>query len=218
MKIFMLVSVILVLTACGPRRPGKYGNNGLNGNDGTSSGVHIQDATSLVCSNGGVVLSTFSDLNSDGILDLNEPIRLVKTLCNGINGSNGVNASVTLETIAPGIACVSGGVMISSNTSSPVVVCNGSNGLNGLQGIQGVQGLPGIQGPVGPQGPAGVNGTTVVPVKLCSSSTATYPEYGLKIGNDLFAVFWNGQAFMTKLVTGNYTTTTGSQDCNFSIP
>lgn len=217
MKFLTIVIVLTTLASCGPRRPGKYGpegKTGVNGKDGTSSGIHMDDATNVVCSNGGVVLSTFSDLNSDGILDISEPILAIKTVC---NGTNGTSSTVSLETLAPGVACSSGGIMLSSSGNSPVVVCNGTKGLNGEQGSRGIQGLPGIQGPMGPQGAPGLNGSTVVPVKFCSSSTAAFPEYGLKIGNDVFAVYWNGQAFMTKLLSGNYNTTTGNQDCNFSI-
>jgi hypothetical protein len=226
MKSFIVLFTLATLVSCGPRRQGhdgftgKNGANGKNGKDGVSYGIHLADATSEVCSNGGVVLSTFTDSNGDGILDLDEPIHQVKTLCNGIDGQNGAdgqNSSVSLESIPSGAACPTGGVMLSSPTSSPQVICNGVNGLNGADGLNGQNGIQGIQGPMGPQGPAGINGTSVIPVKFCSASTAQFPEYGLKIGNDVFAVFWNNQAFLTKLPVGTYRTTTGNQDCNFTI-
>lgn len=217
MKSFIVLFTLATLVSCGPRRPGKLGDNGKDGKNGVSYGIHLADATSEVCSNGGVILSTFTDSNIDGILDLDESIHQVKTLCNGIDGQNGENATVSLESIPSGAACPTGGVMLSSPTSSPQVICNGVNGLNGADGLNGQNGIQGIQGPMGPQGPAGVNGASVIPVKFCSASTAQFPEYGLKIGNDVFAVFWNNQAFLTKLPVGTYRTTTGNQDCNFTI-
>lgn len=58
----------------------------------------------------------------------------------------------------------------------------------------------------------------VTSIKFCNASTSTYPEYGIKLDNDVFAVYWTGsQAFLTKLNPGSYTTTTGSQDCQFTI-
>ena len=221
MKPLLILASLSLLVSCGARRPG--GNDGVNGTkglDGLSSGIEMQDSGG-VCYNGGVILSTFNDSNRNGHLDINESIYNVKTLCNGINGTNGVNgvnSSVSLESLPSGAVCPSGGVLISSNTGSTKVICNGVNGLNGANGIQGTQGIPGIQGPMGPQGPAGINGSTVVPVKFCSHSTSSFPEYGIKVGNDVFAVYWTGsQAFLSKLIHGSYSTTTGKQDCNFTI-
>jgi hypothetical protein len=70
----------------------------------------------------------------------------------------------------------------------------------------------------------GTNASTIVPEQLCSAATAgRYPEQGLKIGNQLFAVYWgalNGssvsQAFLAALAPGAYTSTNGT-GCQFTV-
>jgi len=175
----------------------------------------------LACENGGISIFTFQDLNSDGDLQSSEPILKVKSVCNGTNGtngSNGVNASITLESVASSYACPSGGVKIKSSDAIAIEVCNGVNGLNGDQGVPGMQGLPGMAGT------NGTNGTSITPVKFCNDDNSTFPEYGLLIGDDLFAVYWGttpsspkvAQAFLTKLVPGKYMST-GGNNCLFAI-
>ena len=208
----------------------------------------------LACANGGISIYTFHDSNSDGTLDNDESIIKVKALCNGINGingingtngangtngtngTNGVNASITLESVLSSATCPNGGVRFTSGSSAPVEVCNGINGINGEQGLTGMQGIPGLAGSNGTNGTDGTdgvdgangtngtNGTIVTPVKFCSSDNSTFPEYGLMIGNDLYAVYWgstpasphHSQAFLTKLVAGNYQST-GGNNCLFTI-
>ena len=145
----------------------------------------------------------------------------VKALCYGLNGSNGTNGtngtsgSITLESVASSATCPSGGVKITSTSSSGLEVCNGVNGLNGEHGLPGVQGIPGL---------ADSSGTIVTPVKFCATDNSTFPEYGLMIGEELFAVYWGStpaspstpQAFLTKLVAGNYMST-GGNNCLFTI-
>lgn len=224
MKNLLLVLGVLVLVACGAR--GKSGADGLDsarfGITGESTGVDFEDiGPGLACAAGGVSIFTFKDENSDGIFQSEEVIIKVKALCHGTNGSS---ASTTLESITSSATCPNGGVKISSGLQSPVEVCNGANGLNGEQGIQGVQGVPGIAGAQGAQGAQGEAGTSVTPVKFCADDNSTYPEYGLLIGEDLYAVNWGTtpaspstpQAFLTKLVAGNYMST-GGNNCLFSV-
>jgi hypothetical protein len=81
-----------------------------------------------------------------------------------------------------------------------------------------------MAGANGQNGQNGAPGTIVTPVKFCANDNSTFPEYGLMIGNDLFAVYWGTtpasptkpQAFLTKLVPGNYRST-GGNNCLFSI-
>lgn len=265
MKLIAFIVLTLLLTSCGPRRPGKLGAEGKAGTNGTSMGIEVNDvAPGAGCFSGGLSLSVFKDINSNGNLEITEPVTSIKLVCNGINGSNGTDgqngtngtngtngqdgtsATVTLASVDPGSECPTGGVRISSNTSpNSQVVCNGIAGLNGINGMngedgedgqdgaQGIQGVPGIQGPMGPQGPQGIagvngtngsNGTSVVPVKFCNTDNSTYPEYGLMIGTELFAVYWGTtpdsphkeQAFLAKLVPGSYHST-GGNGCNFTI-
>jgi hypothetical protein len=188
-------------------------------------GVDFSDIESgLACAAGGISIFTFRDGNSNGILDTDESVIKVKSLCHGVNGTNGTNgsnASITLESIAASTTCPQGGVKLTSTGATPIEICNGANGLNGEQGIQGVQGIPGIQGA---QGAPGADGTVVTPVKFCANDNSTYPEYGLLIDDELYAVYWGRtpgspnapQAFLTKLVAGNYQST-GGNNCLFQV-
>jgi len=249
MKALSLILILTTLVACG--KNGEDGKSGLDGAtivglDGVSNGVDFADIEAgLVCAAGGVSIFTFRDNNSDGLFSEAEEIIKVKALCHGTNGSDGVdgqdgadgvdgtNASITLESIAASSACPNGGVKLTSSQSEPVEICNGVNGLNGEQGLPGVQGIPGLAGSNGQNGQDGVDGqdgqngadgTQILPVKFCPEDDSTFPEYGLMIGKDLFAVYWGTtpaspkkpQAFLTKLVAGNYQST-GGNNCLFSI-
>ena len=234
MKKILFILCVLSLASCG--KDGKDGAAGPPGGTtfglaGASTGVDFADIIpGLACFNGGVSIFTFRDTNSDGVLDTDELVIKVKALCNGTNGTNGtdgtngtngVNASITLESITASETCPNGGIKFTSGASTPVEVCNGANGVNGEQGFPGMQGIPGI---AGSNGTNGTNGTRVAPVKFCSTDNSTFPEYGLMVENDLFAVYWGttpaspnkAQAFLTKLVAGNYMST-GGNNCLFTI-
>lgn len=232
--------------------PGADGATTL-GLNGVSNGVDFTDiAPGLVCATGGVSIFTFRDTDGDGLLSLNEDIIKVKSLCNGVNGAdgqngtngtNGTNASVSLESVASSPRCPSGGIKLTSSSALEAVeVCNGINGLNGEQGLPGVNGIPGLagangadgkdgkdgmNGQDGKDGQNGVNGndgTRILPVRFCEKDDSTFPEYGLMIGEELFAVYWGTtpaspktpQAFLTKLVPGDYMST-GGNNCLFTI-
>ncbi|HXH74554.1 MAG TPA: hypothetical protein VNJ08_06290 [Bacteriovoracaceae bacterium] len=179
-----------------------------------STGVDFEDILpGLACLNGDTSIFTFQDTNSNGHLDSDESVLKIKALCNGINGTNGVNGvdgintSVALKSIASSITCPYGGVKFTSGNLTPVEVCNGSNGINGVNGLPGIQGIPGLAGSDGINGVDGddgidgingvdgeesINGTNanITPVKFCPTDDSTFPEYGLLIGDDLFAVHW----------------------------
>jgi hypothetical protein len=249
MKNALFIFSLALLVSCGNQ--GKNGKNGRDGAtiagiNGSSTGVDFEDIyPGLACATGGVSIFTFRDVNADGVHDIDESILKVKALCNGTNGANGSdgtngadgqNASITIESVASSVTCPAGGVKITSGSALPVEICNGVNGLNGEQGIQGVQGIPGMAGSNGingtngtngidgTNGTNGTNGTIVTPVKFCSNDNSTFPEYGLMIGSDLYAVYWGTtpaspnkpQAFLTKLVAGNYQST-GGNNCLFSV-
>lgn len=237
MKNLLFMFCILALVSCG--KNGKNGSNGLDGAtlaglDGVSTGVDFENIDpGLACANGGVSIFTFRDSNADGSFQsADESIIKVKALCHGVDGVAGQDgadgadgSSVTLMSVASSSSCPNGGVKLSSGSEAPIEICNGVNGLNGEQGIQGVQGIPGIAGSNGTNGTNGTHGTIVTPVKFCANDNSTFPEYGLIIGSDLFAVYWgttpaspsNPQAFLTKLVAGNYMST-GGNNCLFQVP
>jgi hypothetical protein len=232
MKALSLLLILSTFVACGKNgQDGASGSDGATiiGLDGVSTGVDFADIPpGLACAAGGISIFTFRDSNSDAhFSEGEEDIIKVRTLCHGTNGTNGVdgedgqngsNASLTLEIVVSSGTCPQGGVKMTSSQSAPVEVCNGVNGLNGEQGIPGVQGIPGLAGA------NGSDGTQILPVQFCPSDDSTLPEYGLMIGKDLFAVYWGTtpaspktpQAFLTKLVPGNYQSS-GGNNCLFSI-
>lgn len=237
MKNIFIALTLLSFVACG-----KNGKDGVNGQSAGSvsllslgvktTGIDIADMQpGLACSNGGVSIFTYNDSDANGFFDQDETVIKNKVICNGtngVNGSNGSSSTITLESIAKSATCPQGGVLISSSTAAPVEVCNGLAGLNGAQGLPGAQGIPGMTGATGATGAAGSNGadgTKVTPVKFCKTDNSKFPEYGLIIGDELFAVYWGTtpaspnvpQSFLTKLVAGNYMST-GGNNCLFSIP
>lgn len=233
---YLLFLSVFIFVSCGGNEKIVKESSPINqalSNEGSIS-IDIDDiAPGLACHSGGVSIFTFRDKNSDAFLDLDESIIKVKSICNGLDGSNGTDGSngvsptLTVESISSTPTCPQGGVKISSSSSAPVEVCNGANGLNGAQGIAGAQGIPGMtgsQGEPGADGARGEDGASITPVKFCESDDSSLPEYGLLIGKELFAVYWGetpaspkkSQAFLTKLVAGNYQST-GGNNCLFSI-
>jgi hypothetical protein len=194
----------------------------VQGIESPSVGIDFADINpGLACANGGISIFSFYDSNSDKFFQAGETIIKTKAICNGLNGVDGISPAISLESFTTSSICPNGGIKISSSGSSPVQVCNGVDGINGAQGLQGLQGIPGMVGADGAQGTAG---TVVTPVKFCTTDNATFPEYGLMIGPDLFAVYWGftpaqpnvAQAFLTKIIAGNYIST-GGNGCLFSI-
>jgi hypothetical protein len=116
------------------------------------------------------------------------------------NGSNGAAGS-------PGVSCsvapVVGGVKLSCPDGSTQTLLNGVNGQNGNNGNN------------------GIDGTVITSIKFCPNIPDTYPssfpEYGVCMNNQLYAVYWNGsQAFLALLTPGNYSSTS-PQGCSFHV-
>ena len=95
------------------------------------------------------------------------------SLCNTGPLSNGLNALSNTTTVAPGVNCANGGVMLQfgsdtngngildvTEINSTNYVCNGSAGSTGPAGAAGATGLTGSAGPTGPAGVAGATGLT----------------------------------------------------------
>jgi hypothetical protein len=188
-KLMFLISLVLV--ACG--------ESGERGREGVGAGINTEPARKEVCSNGGVVITTFRDFNNDNINSVYDITISVNVICNGTNGT-----SLTIEQAT---SCPNGGVKIRSTTST-IDVCGGLNGVNGLDGTNGLN---------------GADGTAVTPIKFCNDDHTKYPEYGLLIDDKLFAVYWgatpaskNSQAFLAEITPGTYKST-GGNNCTFTI-
>lgn len=93
---------------------------------------------------------------------------------------------------------------------------NGSNGRDGQNGHDGQNGSPGLNGHDGQNGRDATGVTTVL---FCPGYQPTsYPEYGICIAGNLYAVYWDKQnAFMAEIVPGNYVSTSTSAPCNFQV-
>jgi len=103
-------------------------------------------------------------------------------------------------------ATVSGGVEITCP--------DGSNGFvsNGAAGPSGPQGSP---------GPTGAPGTSVTVVQFCNKCTPIYPsdfpEIGLCLGGNLYAVYSENDGFLTLVTPGNYYSNGINCSCNFTV-
>ena len=108
----------------------------------------------------------------------------------------------------------------------------GDTGLSGLQGIQGIVGPSGIQGQVGPQGiqgligPAGIQGipgsagTVVTFVQFCPGATvypSTFPEFGLCVAGQIYAVYSANGGFGVQLPLGAYSSDGINSSCSFNV-
>lgn len=137
-----------------------------------------------------------------------------ETTLQGIETSS---VGIDFSNVDPGLVCAGGGVLIFSFYDSnsdkffqsgeeiikTKTLCNGIDGANGS---------------------VGANGTSIIPVKFCQNDNSLFAEYGLMIGDELFAVYWGvtpgspsvPQASLVKLIPGNYMST-GGDNCLFTI-
>lgn len=99
----------------------------------------------------------------------------------------------------------------------------GPQGPQGQKGDAGLGGINGLQGQIGPQGIAGVPGspgTVVTFVKFCLqtlSYPSTFPEYGLCLNGELFAVYSQNGGFGVKVPPGSYYSNGINSSCNFTV-
>lgn len=192
-----------------------------NGLDGVSPSVTLM--TSSTCPSGGVTLT----VNNSS-----------EEICNGSvgpagpSGLPGKDADPVEISVTNAPSCSNGGKTVTfsaaGTTLNTVTTCNGLDGLPG-QSVSLSQSTSCVNGGVKLTSGSDVkevcNGspgsTTVIngfqPVKLCSGSASR--EYGIKVGNDLYAVYHdrtNNYAFLSLIVPGQYITTDQS-DCRFQV-
>lgn len=107
---------------------GENGNNGKDGNDGASIGLAISDAPKLVCENGGMVMTTWKDINNNGTFDPGEPNYNQRAICNGLNGENGKDGkSCTVDRVGEKESKIDCG-------GTPVIIRDGEDGKDGKDG------------------------------------------------------------------------------------
>jgi Collagen triple helix repeat (20 copies) len=97
---------------------------------------------------------------------------------------------------------------------------DGTNGTNGATGAQGPQGPQGIPGSTGAQGPAGADGTQITVVQFCPgtpSYPSTFPETGLCINGNIYAVYSKNDGFLTEIPPGLYRSNAVSSSCTFAV-
>lgn len=137
----------------------------------------------------------------------------------GANGKDGspIVAKVVLADVS---VCANGGSVINMG-----IDLNGDNKLQDNEittSVKTCNGLDGAPGSTGANGLNGTNSSLVEPIKFCknynTSYPSTFPEYGLQIGTDLFAVYWDGHnSWMALIPPGYYRSTSTSAPCNFTV-
>jgi hypothetical protein len=205
----MVLVAALILTGCGQGLNVVQGMKGDTGAQGYGVGIETLSVAGLCGATDGVRLTAFQDKNNDGLRQVDEQVTSVTSVCNGSNGVNGSSVTTSVSNVAP--SCAAGGYTMSTtsnNLTTSFAVCNGTQGSQGLAGLNGLNGS---------------NGSTVTPIKFCTNDNSSYPEYGLLIGNDVYAVYWGStpsssasQAFLSKLTPGSYMST-GGNNCAFTL-
>jgi hypothetical protein len=125
---------------------GSTGAVGATGAQGIGAGVQLTSAPAGTCPAGGTSISTFEDLNNNGVLDVGETITSTSTVCNGVAGTNGLDGSSSFITssTATSAQCSGGGIVYTTHLDGQTpqinIICDGSNGSNAVF----------ANGPVGP--------------------------------------------------------------------
>jgi hypothetical protein len=122
----------------------------------------------------------------------------------GIPGLNGTNAQPCTV-----IAASNGAEIVCPDGTSEFV----NNGING-------QSIVGPIGPAGPQGLPGVDLTPITWVQFCQATPSypsTFPEGGLCINGNIYAVYSTNDGFLTLVPPGAYTSDGVGSSCNFTI-
>lgn len=84
----------------------------------------------------------------------------------------------------------------------------------------GPQGPQGATGATGLQGPPGANGTQITVIQFCPgtpSYPSTFPEVGLCINEQIYAVYSANDGFLTLVTPGYYASNAIGSACNFTV-
>lgn len=238
MKNVFLVFLIVIITSCGARRPGKLGNAGAKGSNG-ADGYSLVSNSSVFTSGNVTCNQTdfFQDVNRDNQYNSGDNYLNGFFVCdgavgaqgiagndgtNGVNGVDGQNGTDGIdgsdgEDGETGIAGVNG-----QNGTNGVDGINGQDGANGNNGVDGIAGTNGVDGQQGIPGlDADITYSVVEIVDPCGDTDGIYDEVILKLGNGKYLSSFsdNATGLNTRfgiLTPGSYVTTDGS-NCLFTI-
>lgn len=101
-----------------------------------------------------------------------------------------------------------------------LTACAPQNGTDGKTGAQGNIGPMGPSGNPGLQGPAGINGTVITLIQFCPgtpSYPSTFPEVGMCINNQIYAVYSANDGFLTLIPPGTYNSNAIGSTCSFQV-
>jgi hypothetical protein len=131
----------VLLAACGSSGSGTPGNDGTNGRNSLIR--FVEEPPGAHCPNGGTLIRSGIDTNSNGALEDSEATSSAYT-CNGSSGGETSRALVKLDPEAAGSNCAQGGTRVSSGldvngsgtlesgeVTSTSYVCNGAPGSTG---------------------------------------------------------------------------------------
>jgi len=103
----------------------------------------------------------------------------------------------------------------------PIVGPQGPQGSQGPAGEKGDAGADGQDGQDGQQGPAGADGTVITVVQFCPNHTpnypSTFPEFGLCIEGQLYAVYSTNGGFLALIPPGTYSSNAVGSACTFTV-
>ena len=119
----------------------------------------------------------------------------------GVTGAKGDQGSSPVVTTQPATSqeCLNGGSEILVNGVEQTVICNG---------VQGQPGLPGTPG------------TKITLVQFCAetpSYPSTFPEVGLCIDGNLYAVYSIPGSFLALITPGRYQSNGIGSSCSFTV-
>ncbi len=118
---------------------GTDGSDGESGSDGLTTLISIsQEPEGDNCVNGGIEIKAGLDDDGDGVLTPNE-VDDTAYVCNGVDGTDGLNSLVSVSSESPGTNCANGGIKIdtgldddldgildSEEVDGTAYVCNGT--------------------------------------------------------------------------------------------
>lgn len=169
-KILALVTLFMI--GCAPATETVKVIKGADGANGHSIASLFNEASQCECSNGGVRLDLFIDLDDSLSASEGDAYQGSTIICNGLNGLNGQDGAVGEQgpqgEVGPqgetGLAGADG----EAGEQGPV----GPEGPQGPQGIQGIQGLQGLTGATGANG-TGATITVYSSTSSCISISGT---------------------------------------------